>query len=70
VTAGRTTDRLAGALTTALDQATYAGYRAGFEAARAQAARLAHESGDAVLAQAITALAPLPDRGREDPGRG
>jgi len=58
------------ALARSLDRATYAGYVAGFEAARDAAAALARASRDEALAAAIDALAPLPDRGREDPGRG
>jgi succinate dehydrogenase/fumarate reductase flavoprotein subunit len=58
------------ALAQSLDRATYAGYVAGFEAARDAAAALARAAHDHALAAAIEALAPLPDRGREGPGRG
>lgn len=58
------------ALAGSLDRASYAGYVAGFTAARDAAARLAREGGDAALADAIAALAPLPDRRRNEPGVG
>lgn len=57
-------------LAASLDRATYAGYVAGFEAARAAAAALARAAGDDALATRIDALAPLPDRNRTDRGRG
>jgi hypothetical protein len=57
------------ALAASLDRASYAGYVAGFEAARDAAAALARARGAAELADAIAALAPLPDRGRNDPGQ-
>lgn len=53
-----------------LDRATYAGYVAGFTAARDAAAALARAGGGVALAAAIAALEPLPDRSRDDPGRG
>lgn len=56
-------------LARALDQATHAGYVAGFEAARDAAEALARARGDAALAEAIAALAPMPDRSRDAPGR-
>ena len=46
-----------------LDRATYEGYRAGFEAARAEAALLAERAGDTALAERLRAMAPLPERG-------
>ena len=52
-----------GAIARLLDQATYAGYRAGYEAAREEAALLAERAGQAALAARLRALAPLPDRG-------
>lgn len=58
------------ALAASLDRATYAGYVAGFEAARASAAALARAAGNLALAARIEALAPLPDRNRTDPGLG
>lgn len=60
----------AAALAASLDRATYAGYVAGFKAARDAAEALARSAGEARLAAAIAALAPLPDRGRGEPGRG
>lgn len=60
----------AAALARSLDRATYEGYVAGFTAARDAAAALAGEDGQQALARAIAALAPLPDRSRNDPGRG
>jgi succinate dehydrogenase/fumarate reductase flavoprotein subunit len=57
------------ALAASLDRASYAGYVAGFEAARDAAAALARAARAPALAEAIAALAPLPDRGRDDPGR-
>jgi hypothetical protein len=65
-----TTRAAALGLARSLDQATYAGYVAGFTAARDTAAALARKAGDAALADAIASLAPLPDHGREDKGRG
>lgn len=59
----------AGAIAEALDRATYAGYAAGFAAARDAAAVLAEADGATGLAERIRALAPLPDRGRQEPGR-
>jgi hypothetical protein len=58
------------ALAGSLDRASYAGYVAGFTAARDAAARLARDAGDETLARAIAALAPLPDRRRNEPGIG
>lgn len=58
------------ALAGTLDRASYAGYVAGFTAARDAAARLARAAGDDALAEAIAALAPLPDRRRNEPGIG
>jgi hypothetical protein len=52
-----------------LDQATYAGYAAGFAAARDLAAELARARGLHMLADAIAALEPLPDRGRDTNGQ-
>jgi hypothetical protein len=52
-----------GAIARLLDQATYAGYRAGYEAAREEAALLAERAGQAALAARLRALVPLPDRG-------
>jgi hypothetical protein len=45
-----------------LDQATYAGYRVGFEAAREEAALLAEIAGQGLLAAQIRAMRPLPDK--------
>lgn len=59
----------AGAIAEALDRATYAGYAAGFTAARDAAALLAEADGARGLAERIRALAPLPDRSRRAPGR-
>lgn len=59
----------AGAIAEALDRATYAGYVAGFAAARDGAAALAEAEGASTLAERIRALAPLPDRSRRAPGR-
>jgi succinate dehydrogenase/fumarate reductase flavoprotein subunit len=60
----------AAALGQSLDRATYAGYVAGFTAARDAAAALAEAGGNDALAASIAALAPLPDRSRDEPGRG
>lgn len=57
------------AIAEALDRATYAGYAAGFAAARDTAAALAEADGATGLAERIRALAPLPDRNRRAPGR-
>lgn len=46
-----------------LDQATYAGYRAGFEAAREEAALLAERAGQGALAARLRAMAALPEQG-------
>ena len=51
------------ALGQSLDQATYAGYRLGFEAAREEAALLAEMAGQAALAAQMRAMRPLPDKG-------
>lgn len=58
-----------GAIAEALDRATYAGYAAGFTAARDAAAALAEADGATGLAERIRALAPLPDRSRRAAGR-
>ncbi len=50
------------ALGQGLDQATYAGYRVGFEAARDEAALLAELAGQVLLAAQIRAMRPLPDK--------
>ena len=60
----------AASLSRSLDRATYEGYVAGFTAARDAAAAIARARGGHDLAAAITALAPLPDRSRDDTGRG
>lgn len=60
---------VAGAMAEALDRATYAGYAAGFAAARDHAAKLAEARGQAALSLEIRSLAPLPERRRSDPGR-
>ncbi|MES2712718.1 MAG: hypothetical protein V4653_14145 [Pseudomonadota bacterium] len=44
-----------------LSAATYAGYRAGFEAAREEAAVQAERAGQVPLAQSIRSMRPLPD---------
>lgn len=59
----------AGAIAEALDRATYSGYAAGFTAARDAAAALAEQEGAMEIAERIRALAPLPDRSRQNPGR-
>jgi hypothetical protein len=51
------------ALGQSLDQATYAGYRLGFEAAREEAALLAELAGHGALAAQLRAMRPLPDKG-------
>ena len=51
------------ALSQSLDQATYAGYRLGFEAAREEAALLAELARQAALAAQLRAMQPLPDKG-------
>lgn len=51
------------ALGQSLDQATYAGYRLGFEAAREEAALLAELAGQGALAAQLRAMRPLPDKG-------
>lgn len=55
-------DTVARGLAATLDRATYAGYRLGFEAARAEAAALARRAGQGALAAALEAMQPLPDR--------
>ena len=50
------------AIAQSLDAATYAGYRAGFEAARNEAATAAERMGQGGLAALIRAMRPLPDR--------
>jgi hypothetical protein len=50
------------ALGQSLDQATYAGYRLGFEAAREEAALLAELAGQGALAAQLRAMRPLPDK--------
>ena len=70
MTLQRSVRRIGAVLTDAMDQATYRGYRAGFEAARDQAAQLAREAGEPALARRIARLAPLPDRSRESEGQG
>lgn len=65
MTARRTAAILARAMSSTMDQATYQGYRAGFAAARDEAARLAERSGKAALAKTIKALAPRPDKASE-----
>ena len=50
------------ALGQSLDQATYAGYRLGFEAAREEAALLAELAGQGALAAQVRAMRPLPDK--------
>jgi len=59
----------AGAIAEALDRATYAGYAAGFAAARDAAAALAEGEGATAIAERIRDLAPLPERSRRAPGR-
>jgi hypothetical protein len=53
------------ALGQSLDQATYAGYRVGFEAAREEAALLAELAGQGALAAQLRAMRPLPDKGEK-----
>lgn len=53
--------RIVKALGQSLDQATYAGYRLGFEAAREEAALLAELAGQGALAAQLRAMRPLPD---------
>jgi hypothetical protein len=53
------------ALGQSLDRATYAGYRLGFEAARAEAALLAELAGQGAIAAQIRAMRPLPDKGEK-----
>lgn len=60
----------AASLTRSLDRATYAGYAAGFAAARDASAALARAAGQPALADTIGALQPLPDRARDGTGRG
>jgi H+/gluconate symporter-like permease len=62
--------RIGRALAESMDQASYAGYVAGFMAARDQAAAIASGNGATLTARAIAALAPLPARDRKAPGRG
>lgn len=50
------------ALGQSLDQATYAGYRLGFEAAREEAALLAELAGQGALAAQLRAMRPLPEK--------
>ncbi len=50
------------AIAQTLDTATYAGYRAGFEAARDEAAGHADRAGQPALSAVIRAMRPLPDR--------
>jgi len=50
------------AIARSLDAATYAGYRAGFDAARDEAAALAEQAALPSLAERIRAMRPLPDR--------
>ncbi len=50
------------ALGQSLDQANYAGYRLGFEAAREEAALLAELAGQGALAAQLRAMRPLPDK--------
>jgi len=59
-------DAVGARLARSLDRATYEGYRVGFEAARAEAARLAEAQGRHDLAESIQTLEPLPDRRRRD----
>ncbi|MCS6892602.1 MAG: hypothetical protein RMK64_01485 [Rhodovarius sp.] len=56
------TERMARRLARCLDAATYAGYRAGFEAAREEAALLAERAGQRLLAAQLRAMRPLPER--------
>lgn len=53
------------ALGQSLDQATYAGYRLGFEAAREEAALLAELAGQGALAAQLRAMRPLPEKGEK-----
>lgn len=55
-------ERFARGLSRSLDQATYEGYRLGFQAAREEAAILLERRGEAALAALIRAMRPLPDR--------
>ena len=54
---------IARAMTRSLDAATYEGYRAGFEAARAEAAVLAEQAGHATLAERLRDMRPRPRKG-------
>jgi len=54
---------IARAMTRSLDSATYEGYRAGFEAAREEAAVLAEHAGHPALAERLRAMRPLPKKG-------
>lgn len=65
MTARRTAAIMARAMSSTMDQATYQGYRAGFEAARDEAARLADRSGKPALAKTIRGLSPRPDKAGE-----
>jgi hypothetical protein len=59
---GRCMQAIGKALSQSLDQATYAGYRLGFEAAREEAALLAELAGQGALAAQLRAMRPLPDK--------
>ena len=56
-------DSIAKAIAKNLDTATYEGYRAGFEAAREEAALLAEHAAQPLLAQRLRAMRPLPKQG-------
>jgi hypothetical protein len=58
----RATRRIGQAIAGALDQATYRGYVAGFEAARDQAAAILRVAGQPQLARTVASLAPRSER--------
>jgi hypothetical protein len=66
----RATRRIGQAIAGVLDQATYRGYVAGFEAARDQAAAILRVAGQPQLARTVANLAPLPERDFDAAGRG
>lgn len=55
------TESIARGLARSLDRATYEGYRAGFEAARDEAALIVELAGQGALARRLRAMRPLPD---------
>lgn len=56
-------DSIARAIAKNLDAATYEGYRAGFEAAREEAAVMAELAGQKALARRLREMRPLPKQG-------